>query len=139
MSDPRFLIRKAAVLGAGVMGSQIAAHLANANVPVILFDLAAKEGDPNGIVQRAIDNLAKLEPSPLATRDKAAYIDAANYDEHLSKLTHRPGGAWDRIWNAPNGRITLGMRIANEAIREDFLAGRMNPADPGVFSSLRVS
>src|SRR6266581_2843299 len=86
MSDPRFLVRKAAVLGAGVMGSQIAAHLANANVPVILFDLAGKDGDPNGIVQRAIENLTKLEPSPLATRDKAAYIDAGNYDEHLPKL-----------------------------------------------------
>ena len=34
----RFLIGKAAVLGSGVMGSQIAAHLANANVEVILFD-----------------------------------------------------------------------------------------------------
>jgi 3-hydroxyacyl-CoA dehydrogenase len=38
-------VRKTAVLGASVMGAQIAAHLANANVPVILFDLAAKEGD----------------------------------------------------------------------------------------------
>jgi uncharacterized phage-associated protein len=58
---------------------------------------------------------------------------------HLSTLTHRPGGAWDRIWNAPNGRITLGMRIANEAIQEDFLTGRMNPADPDAFSSFGAS
>ncbi len=50
MSSTAFPIRKAAVLGAGVMGAQIAAHLVNAGVPVILFDLAAKEGDPNGIV-----------------------------------------------------------------------------------------
>ncbi|MFT6766133.1 MAG: 3-hydroxyacyl-CoA dehydrogenase, partial [Burkholderiaceae bacterium] len=40
----RFRIRKVAVLGAGVMGAQIAAHLANARVPVILFDLAAQDG-----------------------------------------------------------------------------------------------
>jgi 3-hydroxyacyl-CoA dehydrogenase len=66
------IVRKAAVLGAGVMGAQIAAHLANAGVPVVLFDLPAKEGDPNGIVTKAIDGLAKLEPAPLATKDRAA-------------------------------------------------------------------
>ncbi|HMV39304.1 MAG TPA: 3-hydroxyacyl-CoA dehydrogenase NAD-binding domain-containing protein, partial [Plasticicumulans sp.] len=42
MTDtPRLTIRRAAVLGAGVMGAQIAAHLANADVPVLLYDLAA--------------------------------------------------------------------------------------------------
>ena len=79
-------IRRAAVLGAGVMGAQIAAHLANANVPVILFDLAAKEGSKNGIVDRAIAGLKKMQPGPLATRDKIHFIDAANYDEHLARL-----------------------------------------------------
>src|SRR5438105_7288147 len=86
MSDTRFLVRKAAVLGAGVMGAQIAAHLANASVPVVLFDLPAREGDPSGIAQRAIDNLKKLEPAPLAAKDRADYIDAANYDQHLELL-----------------------------------------------------
>jgi 3-hydroxyacyl-CoA dehydrogenase len=81
------IVRKAAVLGAGVMGAQIAAHLANADVPVLLFDLTAKGGDPNGIVRKAIDGLKKLEPSPLATKDRLAYIDAANYDQHLSLLS----------------------------------------------------
>ncbi len=46
MSTSPMIVRKAAVLGAGVMGAQIAAHLVNCNVPVILFDLPAKEGDP---------------------------------------------------------------------------------------------
>jgi 3-hydroxyacyl-CoA dehydrogenase len=82
----RLNVRKAAVLGAGVMGAQIAAHLANANVPVVLFDLPAKEGDKNGIVKKALDGLKKLEPAPLATKDKLQYIDAANYEEHLSLL-----------------------------------------------------
>ncbi len=81
-----FIVRKAAVLGAGVMGAQIAAHLANAETPVVLFDLAAKDGDPNGIVKKAIDGLKKLEPSPLATADRVLYIDAANYDQHLEQL-----------------------------------------------------
>jgi len=86
MSDSPFLVRKVAVLGAGVMGAQIAAHLANANVPVVLFDLPAKEGVKNGIVDKALDGLKKLEPSPLATRDRVAYIDAANYDDGLPLL-----------------------------------------------------
>ncbi|MDX9707872.1 MAG: 3-hydroxyacyl-CoA dehydrogenase family protein, partial [Azospira sp.] len=81
-----FIVKKVAVLGAGVMGAQIAAHLANAEVPVVLFDLPAKEGDPNGIVKKAIDGLKKLEPSPLATKDRIAYIDAANYEQHLEQL-----------------------------------------------------
>ncbi len=81
-----FLVRKAAVLGAGVMGAQIAAHLVNANVEVILFELAAKDGDPNGNVLKAIDNLRKLEPSPLATVARAGFIRPANYDQHLELL-----------------------------------------------------
>ena len=80
------MVRKAAVLGAGVMGAQIAAHLANAGVPVLLFDLAAKEGDPNGIVLKAIENLKKLEPSPLAAKDRAEGIVPANYDRDLALL-----------------------------------------------------
>ena len=86
MTQERFLVRKAAVLGAGVMGAQIAAHLANADVPVVLFDLPAREGDPDGIVKKALDGLKKLEPSPLGSKDKVAYIDAANYDNGLELL-----------------------------------------------------
>src|SRR5450432_2768846 len=86
MADSHFLVRKVPGLGAGVMGAQIAAHLANAGVPVVLFDLAAKEGDPNSIVLGAIDKLKKLEPPPLATKDRWAFIDAANYDRDLEGL-----------------------------------------------------
>ena len=56
----RFNVRKVAVLGAGVMGAQIAAHLVNVKVPVILFDLPAKEGPKNGIVAKAVEGLKKL-------------------------------------------------------------------------------
>ena len=48
MTPSTFPVRKAAVLGAGVMGAQIAAHFANAGIPSLLFDLTAKEGDPAG-------------------------------------------------------------------------------------------
>ncbi len=79
-------VRKVAVLGAGVMGAQIAAHLVNANVETLLFELPAKEGDPNGNVNKALDGLKKLEPAPISSPAKITYIQAANYDQHLEKL-----------------------------------------------------
>jgi 3-hydroxyacyl-CoA dehydrogenase len=82
----RFNVRKVAVLGAGVMGAQIAAHLVNVRVPVVLFDLPAKEGPKNGIVLKAIDGLKKLKPAPLGVAEDAALIQAANYEEHLDLL-----------------------------------------------------
>ncbi|WP_043114655.1 3-hydroxyacyl-CoA dehydrogenase/enoyl-CoA hydratase family protein [Pseudacidovorax intermedius] len=82
----RFQVKKVAVLGAGVMGAQIAAHLVNVRVPVILFDLPAKEGPKSGIVLKAIDNLKKLKPAPLGVAEDAALIQAANYEEHLGLL-----------------------------------------------------
>jgi len=108
----RFQVRKVAVLGAGVMGAQIAAHLVNVKVPVVLFDLpagpgpqapasptpppegAAKStgaagstsGPKNGIVLKALDGLKKLKPSPIGVAEDIALIQAANYDEHLSQL-----------------------------------------------------
>ncbi|MEQ1532066.1 MAG: 3-hydroxyacyl-CoA dehydrogenase/enoyl-CoA hydratase family protein [Sideroxydans sp.] len=81
-----FIIRKVAVLGAGVMGAQIAAHLVNANVETLLFELPAKEGDPNGNVNKALDGLKKLDPAPISSPNKLSYIQAANYDQHLEKL-----------------------------------------------------
>ncbi len=82
----RFNVRKVAVLGAGVMGAQIAAHLINLRVPVVLFDLAAKTGDKNGIVLKALEQLKKIRPAPLGLTADAALIEAANYEEHLSML-----------------------------------------------------
>ncbi len=82
----RFQVKKVAVLGAGVMGAQIAAHLVNLKVPVVLFDLGAKEGPKNGIVTKAIEGLKKLKPAPLGVPEDAALIGQANYDEHLEQL-----------------------------------------------------
>ena len=82
----RFPVRKVAVLGAGVMGAQIAAHLVNVRVPVILFDLPAKEGPKNGIVTKAVEGLKKLKPAPLAVVEDAVLIQQANYEEHLEQL-----------------------------------------------------
>ena len=82
----RFPIKKVAVLGAGVMGAQIAAHLVNVKVQVVLFDLKAKEGPANGITAKAIANLKKLKPAPLGVAEDAALIQEANYDDHLDQL-----------------------------------------------------
>ena len=82
----RFQVRKVAVLGAGVMGAQIAAHLVNVKVPVVLFDLPAKEGPKSAIALKAIDNLKKLKPAPLGVAEDAARITPANYEEHLDLL-----------------------------------------------------
>lgn len=82
----KLLVRRAAVLGAGVMGAQIAAHLTNAGVDTVLFDLPSKDGDPNGIVNKAIANLGKLSPAPLADKALAERIVAANYETGLELL-----------------------------------------------------
>jgi len=82
----RFNVKQVAVLGAGVMGAQIAAHLVNCKVPVILFDLPAREGLKNGIVSRAVEGLKKLKPSPLGVVEDAALIRPANYEKHMELL-----------------------------------------------------
>ena len=77
------------MLGAGVMGAQIAAHLVNVRVPVVLFDLPAPAGQPgpkSAIAQKAIENLKKLKPAPLGLAAEAARIRAANYEDDLALL-----------------------------------------------------
>jgi 3-hydroxyacyl-CoA dehydrogenase len=79
-------IRRAAVLGAGVMGAQIAAHLTNAGVETILFDLPSEKGSQNAIVESSISALSKLKPNPLAVDGIEQYITPANYNTDLDKL-----------------------------------------------------
>lgn len=86
MNSGKLVIRRVAVLGAGVMGAQIAAHCVNADIPVLLFDLAAREGSPNALIDKAIANLLKLEPAPLTDPARVSAISAANYDHDLSRL-----------------------------------------------------
>ena len=85
----RFNVRQVAVLGAGVMGAQIAAHLVNVRVPVVLFDLPAPTGQPgpkSAVALKAIENLKKLKPAPLGLAAEAARIRAANYEDDLALL-----------------------------------------------------
>lgn len=82
----KFYVRKVAVLGAGVMGAQIAAHFGNASIPVVLFDLKSTNGPVNEILDKSIINLKKLNPKPLASIHTLDYITIANYDDNLELL-----------------------------------------------------
>lgn len=85
--DKRSYMKKVAVLGAGVMGTQIASHFANAGLTVLLFDLKSQDKDPNSIVKKAVLGLQKLKPNPLVLKDKINNIEVANYDDDVAKLS----------------------------------------------------
>src|SRR5436305_11801868 len=73
--------RTAAVLGAGTMGAQIAAHFANAGVPVLLLDVtadAAREG---------LTRARALKPDPLFTADTVSLISIGAFESDLLKLS----------------------------------------------------
>lgn len=81
-------IQKIAVLGAGVMGAQIAAHCVNAGIQTLLYDLPTEGKDKNALIDKAITNLTRLKPSPLALPSMASLIQAKNYDDNLEELKH---------------------------------------------------
>src|SRR5579863_7265293 len=78
-------IRRVAVLGAGTMGSRIAAHFANAGVPALLLDVP---GNPirNAPALQGIQNALKQKPGGFFTDEKAALIQAGNFDDDLDKI-----------------------------------------------------
>jgi len=80
-----YRIRRIAVLGAGTMGSRIAAHIANAGFPVLLFDVA-QTGDANRLANQAVEALKKTRPAALAAAEFAARIEVGNFDDDLAKL-----------------------------------------------------
>src|SRR4051794_16784582 len=80
------VIRKAAVLGAGTMGARIAAHLANAGLPVVLLDIPANTGARSAIALQALDALKKSKPAAFYDPGYAARITAGNFDDDLPLL-----------------------------------------------------
>ena len=80
-------IRKAAVIGAGTMGSGIASHLANAGVPVILLDVAGEgpEGR-NRIAQAAVKRQLEASPPAFMHPDNARLITTGNITDDLSSI-----------------------------------------------------
>ena len=92
---------KAAVLGAGTMGAQIAAHLANAGMPVLLLDIAPRELTPdeqakgltleakpvrNRIAQAGLDAARKAKPAAFFTPARAGLVSVGNFDDDLPRL-----------------------------------------------------
>ena len=78
-------IHRVAVLGAGTMGSRIAAHFANAGIPALLLDIP---GQPNRNLPalQGVQNALKQRPGGFFTDDQAALVEPGNFDDHLSKL-----------------------------------------------------
>src|SRR6266568_2512052 len=105
-----FMVKKAAVLGAGTMGAQIAAHLANARIPTLLLDIvppedaagartpgvseagpsgrpgAAAEQDRNRIARAGLEAAKKAKPAAFFTADLASLVTVGNFDDDLPKL-----------------------------------------------------
>ncbi|MBW1635313.1 MAG: 3-hydroxyacyl-CoA dehydrogenase [Deltaproteobacteria bacterium] len=94
-------INRIAVLGAGVMGATIAAHLANAGLDVLLLDIVPKELDEkekgqgltldspfvrNRIAQNGLQGLMKMKPAPFYLVDYARQIEVGNLEDDLGKL-----------------------------------------------------
>ncbi|EKQ70475.1 3-hydroxyacyl-CoA dehydrogenase [Leptolyngbyaceae cyanobacterium JSC-12] len=76
----------AAVLGAGVMGAQIAAHLANAGLSVHLLDMPAQSGDKNAFVEAAFKKALKQSPPIFFTEKTAQRVMLGNFDDHFDRL-----------------------------------------------------
>ncbi|MER2191413.1 MAG: 3-hydroxyacyl-CoA dehydrogenase NAD-binding domain-containing protein [Solibacillus sp.] len=96
-----YKIKKAAVLGSGVMGSGIAAHLANIGIPTLLLDIVPREltsdeeakgltleskAVRNRFVAGALQKLLKQKPAPLSAKKNLALITAGNFEDDLDKL-----------------------------------------------------
>ena len=94
-------IKKAVVLGSGIMGSRIACHFANIGLEVLLLDIAPKEltdqekakgltlDSPHvehRIVSTSLQTAISSKPSPLDHQEKASLITTGNFDDDLSKI-----------------------------------------------------
>jgi 3-hydroxyacyl-CoA dehydrogenase len=87
LSAQPLLVRRAAVLGAGTMGSRIAAHLANVGIPTLLLDMVPEGAHHrNKLALLAIENLAKSKPAALYDGSFADRITPGNFEDDLPKL-----------------------------------------------------
>ena len=81
------LFKKVAVIGSGVMGCGIAAQIANAGIPVLLLDIAPKDGaNRNAIAEAAVAKALKTDPAPFMSASAAKLIETGNIDDHLAKV-----------------------------------------------------
>ncbi|MGE0494055.1 MAG: 3-hydroxyacyl-CoA dehydrogenase NAD-binding domain-containing protein [Vulcanimicrobiota bacterium] len=79
-------IQRAAVIGSGTMGAGIAAHLANAGVPVLLLDIPADGKDRNAIAKKGLERLQKSKPAALMDKSRLGLIEIGNTEDDLAKV-----------------------------------------------------
>src|SRR3954447_19211407 len=99
-SQVTYQIKKAAVLGSGVMGSGIAAHLANIGIPVLLLDIVptklteqeeakgltlADQQIRNKFASTALEKLLKQKPAPLTAKQNLSLIEVGNFEDDLER------------------------------------------------------
>ena len=80
-------IRKAGVLGAGTMGAQIAAHLANAGIPSVLLDLPQDGRDKSALARLAVKRMTRMKPPPFYWTGAAGLIQPGNFADDLPLLS----------------------------------------------------
>jgi 3-hydroxyacyl-CoA dehydrogenase len=82
-----FQVGKVCVIGAGVMGSGIAAQVANAGVPVLLLDIVPDDGaNRNAVAEAAVARALKTEPAPFMSAAAARLIECGNIDDDLPRV-----------------------------------------------------
>jgi 3-hydroxyacyl-CoA dehydrogenase len=82
-------VHSVAVLGAGTMGSRIAAHVANAGYPVVLLDMVSEgEPDRSGIARRALETLKKSRPAAFVDPSAASLVKVGNFNDDLHHLAN---------------------------------------------------
>lgn len=80
-------IKKVAVLGSGVMGSGIAAQIANAGYPVLLLDIVPKDASERNILAKsAVERMLKTDPAPFMHPKNARLIETGNMEDDIAKL-----------------------------------------------------
>ena len=86
-SGVRSEVKRAAVIGAGTMGSGIASHLANAGVQVVLLDVVPEGAeDRNAVAKRALERARRATPPAFVHEDRAALIETGNVEDHLHRV-----------------------------------------------------
>jgi 3-hydroxyacyl-CoA dehydrogenase len=125
-------INKVAVLGAGTMGSRIAAHVANAGVPVVLLDMVppgtagdAKPAERNKFVLSAMDGLKKSKPAAFFSADSARLITLGNFDDDMALIA---GCDW-----------IIEVVAENLEIKRNLLAKVLQHRKPGTITTTNTS
>lgn len=87
MRSKKYAIQKVAVLGSGVMGSQIAAHCVNAGLEVVLLDLKSDAPErPNKIAEESLEKASSMKPAPFGKPDFASRIEVGNFEDDFDKI-----------------------------------------------------